>query len=82
MKLVLYQEYTGQISLIRMSANFDASCICDTSVAMFLGGTKKISELKRGDIVMGDDCQGRIVLNVRENTDKKIGYVEFDRLGG
>jgi len=51
----------------------------DTQLLLFFGGMKSAKEVKRGDILMGDDCQPRIVMSTCRGTDPM--YEIFPRTG-
>lgn len=51
--------------------NIKSRCLHpDTQVLMYLGGMKSAKEVKRGDILLGDDSQPRIVLNTTSGTSR------------
>ena len=42
----------------------------DTQILLFFGGIKAAKDIKKGDILIGDDYTPRIVMNTTEGTDK------------
>jgi hypothetical protein len=42
----------------------------DTQILLFFGGMKAAKDIKKGDILIGDDYTPRIVMNTTEGTDK------------